>query len=112
MRYDYSSIGFYTFDCLGWPFTAVPPGGGCYFIDELTLAVSGAAGTAAIAAAKMGLHTLAVGGVGNDLMGDWVVQRLRHFGVDTSTMQQIKGAKTSSSLVATRADATRPALHM
>jgi len=112
MRYDYSSIGFYTFDCLGWPFTAVPPGGGCYFIDELTLAVSGAAGTAAIAAAKMGLNTLAVGGVGNDLMGDWVLQRLRHFGVDTSTMQQIKGAKTSSSIVTTRADGTRPALHM
>lgn len=112
MRYDYSSIGFYTFDCLGWPFTAVPPGGGCYFIDELTLAVSGAAGTAAIAAAKMGLHTLAVGGVGNDLMGDWVLQRLRHFGVDTSSMQQIEGAKTSSSIVTTRADGTRPALHM
>jgi ABC-type uncharacterized transport system ATPase subunit len=112
MKYDYSSIGFYTFDCLGWPFTAVPPGGGCYFIDELTLAVSGAAGTAAIAAAKMGLHTLAVGGVGNDLMGDWVLQRLRHFGVDVSAMQQIKGAKTSSSIVTTRADGTRPALHM
>jgi sugar/nucleoside kinase (ribokinase family) len=112
MKYDYSSIGFYTFDCLGWPFTAVPPGGGCYFIDELTLAVSGAAGTAAIAAAKMGLHTLAVGGVGDDLMGDWVLQRLRHFDVDVSAMQQIKGAKTSSSIVTTRADGTRPALHM
>ena len=73
MRYDYSSIGFYTFDCLGWPFTAVPPGGGTNFIDELTLAVSGAAGTAAIAASKMGLKTLAVGGVGADLMGDWVL---------------------------------------
>jgi len=24
MRYDYASIGFYTFDCLGWPFVAVP----------------------------------------------------------------------------------------
>ena len=88
MRYDYASIGFYTFDCLGWPFTAVPPGGGTNFIDELTLAVSGAAGTAAIAAAKMGLKTLAVGGVGADLMGDWVLKRLQHFGVDTSTMQQ------------------------
>ena len=62
-----------------------PPGGGCYPLDELTLAVSGAAGTAAIAAAKMGLKTLAVGGVGDDLMGDWVLERLRHFGVDTSS---------------------------
>jgi sugar/nucleoside kinase (ribokinase family) len=112
MRYDYASIGFYTFDCLGWPFTAIPPGGGTSFIDELTLAVSGAAGTASIAAAKMGLKTLAVGGVGTDLMGDWVLQRLAHFGVDASTMQQQKGWKTSSSIVTTRADGSRPALHM
>jgi sugar/nucleoside kinase (ribokinase family) len=112
MRYDYTSIGFYTFDCLGWPFTAIPPGGGTNFIDELTLAVSGAAGTASIAAAKMGLKTLAVGGVGSDLMGDWVLQRLKHFGVDASTMQQKPGWKTSSSIVTTRADGSRPALHM
>jgi sugar/nucleoside kinase (ribokinase family) len=112
MRYDYTSIGFYTFDCLGWPFTAIPPGGGTNFIDELTLAVSGAAGTASIAAAKMGLKTLAVGGVGSDLMGDWVLQRLEHFGVDASTMQQKPGWKTSSSIVTTRTDGSRPALHM
>jgi sugar/nucleoside kinase (ribokinase family) len=112
MKYDFSSTGFYTFDCLGWPFTAVPPGGGCYFIDEQTLAVSGAAGTAAIAAAKMGLKTLAVGGVGEDLMGKWVLERLGDFGVDASGMQVIEGGKTSSSIVTTRADGSRPALHM
>jgi len=110
--YDYTSMGFYTFDCLGWPFSAVPPGGGCYPLEELTLAVSGAAGTAAIAAAKMGLRTLAVGGVGDDLMGSWVLDRLRHFGVDTSAMQRAKGWKTSSSIVTTRRDGSRPALHM
>jgi sugar/nucleoside kinase (ribokinase family) len=112
MANDYTSMGFYTFDCLGWPFTQMPAGGGCYPIDELTLAVSGAAGTAAIAAAKMGLKTLAVGGVGDDLMGDWVIQRLQHFGVDISTMQREKHWKTSSSIVTTRADGSRPALHM
>jgi sugar/nucleoside kinase (ribokinase family) len=111
-RYDYTSMGFYTYDCLGWPFTDVPPGGGTVFIDELTLAVSGAAGTAAIAAAKMGLKTLAVGGVGQDLMADWVLARLAQFGVDTWGMQQQPGWKTSSSIVTTRADGSRPALHM
>ena len=111
-QFDYVSMGFYTFDCLGWPFTAVPPGGGCYLIDELTMAVSGAAGVAAIAAAKMGLKTLAVGGVGEDLMGDWVLQRLKHFGVDTGMMQHQPGWKTSSSIVTTRIDGSRPALHM
>lgn len=111
-RYDYVSMGFYTYDCLGWPFTEVPPGGGTVFIDELTLAVSGAGGTAAIAAAKMGLNTLAVAGVGDDLMGDWVLQRLKHFGVDTWGVQREPGWKTSSSIVTTRADGSRPALHM
>ena len=112
MRYDYMSMGFYTFDCLGWPFTAVPEGGGTNLIEELTLAVSGAAGTAVIAAAKLNLKTLAVGGVGVDLMGDWVLQRLKHFGVDISCMQQQQGWKTSSSIVTTRRDGSRPALHM
>jgi sugar/nucleoside kinase (ribokinase family) len=111
-RYDYTSMGFYTYDCLGWPFTEVPAGGGTVFIDELTLAVSGAGGTAAIAAAKMGLNTLAVAGVGQDLMGDWVLARLKHFGVDTWGVQQQPGWKTSSSIVTTRADGSRPALHM
>ncbi len=111
-RYDYTSMGFYTYDCLGWPFTEVPPGGGTVFIDELTLAVSGAGGTAAIAASKMGLKTLAVAGVGEDLMGDWVLQRLSHFGVDTWGVQKKPGWKTSSSIVTTRADGSRPALHM
>ncbi len=111
-QFDYISMGFYTFDCLGWPFTAVPPGGGCYAVDEITLAVSGAAGVAAIAAAKMGLKTRAVGGLGNDLMGDWVMQRLKDFQVDTQMMQRQPGWKTSSSIVTTRADGSRPALHM
>jgi sugar/nucleoside kinase (ribokinase family) len=111
-RYDYTSMGFYTYDCLGWPFTEVPPGGGTVFIDELTLAVSGAAGTATIAAAKMGLKTLAVGGVGEDIMADWVLARLKHFGVDVSTMQRKPAWRTSSSIVLTRADGSRPALHM
>lgn len=110
-RYDYVSMGFYTYDCLGWPFSEVPPGGGTVFIEELTLAVSGAGGTAAIAAAKMGLDTLAVAGVGDDLMGEWVLQRLQHFGVDTSCVQRRPGWKTSSSIVLTRADGSRPALH-
>jgi sugar/nucleoside kinase (ribokinase family) len=111
-RYEYTSMGFYTYDCLGWPFTEIPPGGGTVFIDELTLAVSGAGGTAAIAAAKMGLKTLAVAGVGEDVMGDWVLQRLAHFGVDTWGVQRKPGWKTSSSIVTTRADGSRPALHM
>lgn len=112
MRYDFTSIGFYTYDCLGRPVARIPPDGETDLLDEITIAVSGAAGSASIAARRYGLETLAVGGIGNDLMGDWVVERLSHFGVDTSGMQRCEGVGTSSSIVTTRADGSRPALHM
>lgn len=45
-------------------------------------------------------------------MGTWVLQRLEEFGVDTWGVQRKPGWKTSSSIVTTRADGSRPALHM
>lgn len=112
MHYDYSSIGFITFDCLGWPFVQMPEGGGTHLVDDFALAVSGAAGTAAIAASKMGLSVQAVGGVGNDLMGEWVRRRLGDFSVNTDLLKTIDGGRTSSSIVTTRGDGSRPVLHL
>ncbi|RNC95287.1 MAG: kinase [Oricola sp.] len=111
MTFDYTSMGFYTFDALCRPVTDIPPGGGTYFIDEFTIAVSGAAGSAAIVAAKHGLSVQAVGGVGEDLMGDWVLRRLADFDIDTANMQRCPDHTTSSSVVTTRPDGARPALH-
>lgn len=110
-RFDYTSMGFITFDALCRPVTEIPPGGGTYFVEELTLAVSGAAGSAVIVAAKHGLRSRAVGGVGYDDMGDWVLMKLASFGIDTSLMARCEGYTTSSSLVTTRPDGARPALH-
>ena len=110
-RFDYTSMGFITFDALCRPVTQIPPGGDTYFVEELTLAVSGAAGSAVIVAAKHGLKSRAVGGVGHDDMGDWVLMKLQSFGIDTSLMMRCEGFTTSSSLVTTRPDGARPALH-
>jgi sugar/nucleoside kinase (ribokinase family) len=104
-------MGFYTFDALCRPVTHIPPGGDTYFVEDFALAVSGAAGSAAIVAAKHGLRVQAAGGVGHDLMGDWVLRRLGDFDVDTGLMQRCDGFATSSSIVTTRPDGARPALH-
>ena len=111
MQFDYTSMGFHTFDALCRPVAQIPPDGGTYFVDEFTLAVSGAAGSAAIVAAKYGINVQAVGGVGNDLMGDWVLRRFADFGVNTEMMQRVPEMTTSSSIVTTRPDGQRPALH-
>ena len=97
-----------TFDFLCWPFSQIPDGGDTFLVDDFTLAVSGAAGTAVIAASKIGLKCQAVGGVGTDLMGDWVRMRLGTFDVNTDLLQTIPGGRTSSSIVTTRADGSRP----
>ncbi|MBB1250009.1 carbohydrate kinase family protein [Rhizobium sp. G21] len=110
-KFDYTSMGFITFDALCRPVTAIPPGGDTYFVDEFTLAVSGAAGSAVIVAAKHGLKARAVGGVGHDDMGDWVLMKLASFGIDISLMSRCEGFATSSSVVTTRPDGQRPALH-
>ncbi|MGI9505903.1 MAG: carbohydrate kinase family protein [Geminicoccaceae bacterium] len=111
MQFDYTSMGFFTFDALCRPVNDLPPGGNTYFVEDFALAVSGAAGSAAIVAAKHGLKVQAVGGVGNDLMGDWVLRRLSDFDVDTENMQRCADFATSSSIVTTRPDGARPALH-
>lgn len=111
MRFDYTSMGFITFDALCRPVTQIPPGGDTYFVEDFTLAVSGAAGSAVIVAAKHGLRARAVGGVGHDDMGDWVLMKLGRFGIDTTLMSRCEGFTTSSSIVTTRPDGARPALH-
>ena len=111
MRFDYTAMGFHTFDALVRPVNDLPPGGGTFFVDDFALAVSGAAGAAAVVAAKHGLKVQAVGGVGYDLMGDWVLMRMGNFGIDTEMMQRCAGYSTSSSVVTTRPDGARPALH-
>ncbi|NBE06972.1 carbohydrate kinase family protein [Paragemmobacter ruber] len=110
-RFDYTSMGFITFDALCRPVTQIPPGGDTYFVEDFALAVSGAAGSAVIVAAKHGLKARAVGGVGHDDMGDWVLMKLASFGIDIGMMARCEGFATSSSIVTTRPDGARPALH-
>lgn len=110
-RFDYSCMGFYTFDALCRPVTQIAPGGGTYFVEDFTLAVSGAAGSASIVAAKHGLRVQAAGGVGQDDMGDWVQMKLRAFGIDTELMARCPDFSTSCSIVTTRPNGSRPALH-
>ena len=110
-KFDYTSMGFITFDALCRPVTDIAPGGGTYFVEEFTLAVSGAAGSAVIVEAKHGLRARAVGGVGHDDMGDWMLMKLDRFGIDTTMIVRCDGYTTSSSIVTTRSDGARPALH-
>lgn len=111
MAHDVSVVGLYILDILGRPVSAIPEGGNVEFIEEIRLTVAGTAGGAAVDCAKLGLRTAAVGAVGEDEKADFVLNTLRHFGIDTSLMQTIPGVPTSATILNIRPNGDRPALH-
>ena len=111
-NYDVSVIGLYCIDVLGRPITAIPDGGNAFFIDQIRLTVAGTAGGTVIDCAKLGMHALAVGAVGNDEKGRFVLDTLAGFGIDTARMQRHDGVHTAASILAVRPNGERPCLHV
>ncbi len=112
MRYDVSVIGLYILDILGRPVTHIPERGTVEFIDEIRLTVAGTAGGVVVNTAKLGLKSLAVGAVGDDEKGDFVIDTMGRFGIDTSGMQRLTGVPTSATILNVRPNGDRPALHV
>jgi sugar/nucleoside kinase (ribokinase family) len=111
-RYDVSAIGLYCIDVQGRPVTRIPEGGNADFIDEIRLTVAGTAGGTIIDCAKLGMNALAVGAVGEDEKGRFVLSTLEGFGVDTHAMQRHPGVHTAASILAVRPNGERPCLHV
>ena len=111
-RYDVSAIGLYCIDVQGRPVTRIPDGGNADFIEQIRLTVAGTAGGTIIDCAKLGLNALAVGAVGEDEKGRFVLSTLEGFGVDTHAMQRHEGVHTAASILAVRPNGERPCLHV
>lgn len=112
MRQDVACVGLYILDILGRPVERIPPGGDVAFIDEIRLTVAGTAGGTVIDCAKLGLQALAVGAVGNDEKGDFIVDTLQRHSVNTTAMQRTAEAPTSATILNVRPNGDRPALHV
>jgi len=110
--HDVSVIGLICIDVLGRPVTAIPPGGNAFFIDQIRLTVAGTAGGTVVDCAKLGLNALAVGAVGEDEKGRFVLDTLVGFGIDTRRMQRLEGVHTAASMLCVRPNGERPCLHV
>ena len=110
--YDVSAIGLYCIDVQGRPVTRIPDGGNADFIEQIRLSVAGTAGGTIIDCAKLGMNALAVGAVGEDEKGHFVLSTLEGFGVHTHAMQRHAGVHTAASILAVRPNGERPCLHV
>jgi sugar/nucleoside kinase (ribokinase family) len=112
MSHDVAVVGLMILDILGRPVERIPEGGSVEFIEEIRLTVAGTAGGTVVDCAKLGLAAMAVGCVGNDEKGDFILDTYRRLGVDTSAMQRTDDAPTSATILNVRPNGDRPALHV
>lgn len=111
-KFDVSAVGFYVLDILGRPVSAIPEGGRAAYIEEIAMTVAGTAGATAVDCAVLGLKTQAVTTVGTDDMGDFMVAKMRGFGIDCDLVRRDGSVQTSATILPVRPNGERPALHV
>ncbi len=88
------TIGDVTVD-LFFALPHLPERGGDAHTDHVFLRPGGSAANVAAVATALGLPAILVGAVGQDPMGEWVIEVLRASGVETSALQRRPEAPTS-----------------
>jgi len=91
--------GIIVADHLCPPLPHVPVAGELLVVDRLVLAIGGCAANAAVNLARLKVPTKVVCKVGQDLFGKFVVERLRHEGLDTSAIAVDADHDTSQTLI-------------
>jgi len=99
MAIDCLSVGILVADHLCSPVERMPEAGELVLADELPLAIGGCAANVAIDLARLGMAVEAVGCVGNDAFGDFIIATLKQHGVHATAVAQRSGVGTSGTLI-------------
>jgi sugar/nucleoside kinase (ribokinase family) len=106
------SLGVHIVDILGRPVTHIPPGQGRLLLEEIRITAAGTAAGTSVDLAKLGAEVIAMGAIGDDMMGGLLVSLLDGYGVDTRLLARKAGRRTSATILPIRPNGERPALHM
>jgi sugar/nucleoside kinase (ribokinase family) len=104
-------LGILVADVVGWPLRSVPDPGRLVLVDEMGLYTGGCAVNAATALAILGLPVEAIGKVGSDPFGDFVVNAMQERGIGTSGVKRDAQAGTSVTMVMVDPDGERRFVH-
>ena len=106
------TAGSYIMDVLGRPVSELPVGQVTLMLDEIRPTVAGTAGGTAVDLAHLGARVVALGAIGDDLAGDFVVHALEAQGVDAARLGRKGGVQTSCTMLPIHPDGSRPAWHV
>jgi sugar/nucleoside kinase (ribokinase family) len=104
--------GTYIMDVLGRPVAELPRGQVSLLLDEIRPTPAGTAGGTAVDLAKLGARVVAIGAIGRDLAGDFVVSSLQSQGVDATGLRRKDDVQTSCTMLPIHPDGSRPAWHV
>ena len=108
---DVISLGIFVVDVIGRAIDRYPEKGGLVVFDELEMHSGGCANNTAIGLAKLGIDVGAVGRIGTDKFGDFVLQTLNDNHVDTRGVVRDTKTNTSVTFVTVASDGERSFLH-
>jgi sugar/nucleoside kinase (ribokinase family) len=111
--FDVVIAGLAVVDIIGRPVDLArpPKAGSLQIIESVTLTTGGNVSNTGIDLAKMGFHVGAIARVGNDGLGQFIVQQYQAHRLDTSGVVVDPKKQTSSTIVAVGADGERTFLH-
>src|SRR3712207_8173663 len=109
---DVVSLGIHILDVLGRPVSQIPPRQDVHLIDEIRLTVAGTAAGTSVDLAKLGVDVLAMGAIGEDAAGNFIVDTMQRYGIDTIGLRRKPRVQTSATMLPIRPNGERPALHV
>lgn len=109
---DVVCLGILVADAIARPVDEVPARGALELVEEISLHGGGCALNTASALVRLGLEAAAVGKVGADAFGDFILQLLDERGVDRRGVLQDSAVSTSATVVLVDSAGERTFLHL
>jgi len=66
----------------------LPKKGETYVVDNVTIGPGGKGANQAVQCSKMGIKTVMIGALGNDLFGDYIIEQLQNFEIDINKIKR------------------------
>ena len=106
------SLGIHIVDILGRPVSFIPEGQNVALLEEIRITVAGTAAGTSIDLAKLGAEVYAMGAIGDDELGNFLIDTMKRYGVNTEGLVRKSGVQTSATMLPIRPNGERPALHV
>jgi sugar/nucleoside kinase (ribokinase family) len=94
-----ASLGVHIVDVLARPVATPPLAGGRHVVDDVRITAAGTAAGTSADLAKLGMESVVLGAIGDDDLGELLVQMLGTHGVDTTRLVRTQGLQTSVSIL-------------